>query len=114
MTGSQIAGGPLASMVATESAVDTMSVPTELMQLRIRVIALENLVISLLARAPDAQLHEARDMAAYISPRAGHTPHHLTLRAADEMRSLVHRANQFRAAPATAGPAPATARSSRV
>jgi hypothetical protein len=73
---------------------------TEAEQLRIRVIALENLVIALLAQAPAAQLALARAMADYISPRPGFTPHHLTLRAADEMRSLVDRAGQFRAAPA--------------
>ena len=68
---------------------------TEMAQLRVRIIALENLVIALLSQAPQSQLVLAREMAAYISPRAGHTPHHLTLRAADEMRSLLHRATQF-------------------
>ena len=48
----------------------------ELVQLRIRVIALENLVIALLAEASDRQLDLAREMAAYISPRPGST-HHL-------------------------------------
>jgi hypothetical protein len=47
----------------------------ELVQLRIRVIALENLVIALLAQAPDRQLTLARGMALYISPRAGFAPH---------------------------------------
>lgn len=42
----------------------------------------------------------AREMAAYISPRPGFTPHQLTLRAADEMRSLFDRANHFRTTPA--------------
>ena len=37
----------------------------ELVQLRIRVIALENLVIALLAEASDRQLDLAREMAAY-------------------------------------------------
>ncbi len=67
----------------------------ELVQLRIRVIALENLVIALLADAPDRQLTLARGMATYISPRAGFTPHPITLRAADEMRSLVDRADRY-------------------
>jgi hypothetical protein len=93
--------------MSQQSSTERSSLPTELTQLRIRVIALENLVIALLAQAPDAQLHEARKMATYISPRPGHTPHHLTLRAADEMRSLVDRANQFRAAAAAARPTPA-------
>jgi hypothetical protein len=34
-------------------------------------------------------------MASYISPRAGFTPHPITLRAADEMLSLVDRADRY-------------------
>ena len=67
----------------------------ELVQLRIRVIALENLIIALLAEAPDRQLTLARGLATYISPRAGSTPHPITLRAADEMLSLVDRADRY-------------------
>lgn len=74
---------------------DTPLTNAELVQLRIRVIALENLVIALLAEAPDRQLTIARDMATYISPRAGFTPHPITLRAADEMLSLVDRADRY-------------------
>ncbi|MEO9167577.1 MAG: hypothetical protein ABI230_04155 [Aestuariivirga sp.] len=69
----------------------------ELVHLRIRVIALENLVISLLAEASDHQLSLAREMAAYISPRAGFTHHALTIHAADHMTDLVERASHFRA-----------------
>lgn len=53
---------------------DTPLTNAELVQLRIRVIALENLVIALLAEAPDRQLTLARGMATYISPRAGFLP----------------------------------------
>jgi len=67
----------------------------ELVQLRIRVIALENLVIALLAKAPEQQLALARGMATYISPRTGYTPHAVTLRAADEMLSLIDRADRY-------------------
>lgn len=67
----------------------------ELVQLRIRVIALENLLIALLAEAPDQQLAVARGMAGYISPRVGYTRHPVTLRAAEEMRSLVDRADRY-------------------
>jgi hypothetical protein len=74
---------------------DTPLTNAELVQLRIRVIALENLVIALLAEAPDRQLALARGMAAYISPRIGFTPHPVTLRAADEMLSLVDRADRY-------------------
>lgn len=73
---------------------------TELVHLRIRVIALENLVIAMLAEAPERQLALVRDMAEYISPRPGYSPHPLTIRAAGEMLSLVDRADQFRSTPA--------------
>jgi hypothetical protein len=71
----------------------------ELVQLQIRVIALENLVITLLAEASDRQLDLAREMAAYISPRPGFTQHPLTIHAAALMIDLVQRAGQFRVAP---------------
>ena len=68
----------------------------ELVQLRVRVIALENLVIALLAEASDRQLDLAREMATYISPRTGFTQHPLTIHAAAHMVDLVERARQFR------------------
>ncbi len=68
----------------------------ELVQLRIRVIALENLVITLLAETSDRQLDLAREMAAYISPRPGFTHHPLTINAAAHMIDLVERAGHFR------------------
>ena len=71
----------------------------ELIQLQVRMIALENLVIALLADASEVQLQLARDMAAFISPRPGFTPHWLTLHAASQMRSLLERAGWFRSAP---------------
>ncbi len=77
------------------SPEDSPLTNAELVQLRIRVIALENLVIALLAEAPVRQLTLARGMATYISPRAGFTPHPITLRAADEMLSLVDRADRY-------------------
>lgn len=91
---------PAGPAVGHAPAFGTPWADTEARQLRIRVIALENLVIALLARSPVSQLALAREMAAHISPRPGCTPHHLTLRAADEMRSLVDRASPFRDAPA--------------
>jgi hypothetical protein len=68
----------------------------ELVQLRVRVIALENLVIALLAGASDQQLYLAREMAAYISPRPGFTHHPLTVHGAAHMTDLVERAARFR------------------
>ena len=67
----------------------------ELVQLRIRVIALENLVLALLAQGSDHQLAVAREMAAYISPRPGFTHHPLTISAATHMVELVDRAVHF-------------------
>ena len=68
----------------------------ELVQLRIRVIALENLVIGLLAEASDRQLERAREMAAYISPRPNFTRHRSTIHAAAQMVHLVERAAHFK------------------
>ena len=78
-----------------EAAVPPMA-DAELVQLRIRVIALENLVIALLAESQDRRLDIAREMASYISPRPGFTPHRLTTRAAAQMIHLVERAGFFR------------------
>lgn len=69
---------------------------SELVHLRIRVIALENLVIALLAEGSDRQLEVAREMVTYISPRAGYTQHPLTRKAADQMTGMVNRAKHFR------------------
>lgn len=70
----------------------------ELIQLRVRVIALENMMISLLAESSDRQLRLAREMAAFISPRPGFTQHPLTVHAANQMLDLVDRATHFRPA----------------
>ncbi len=70
-------------------------VTTELIQLRVRIIALENLVVALLAAPSDQRLDLARELANYISPRAGFTPHHLTVGAANQMIHLVERAGDL-------------------
>lgn len=88
---------------ASSESQDQSGVPpltnAELAQLQIRVIALENLVIALLVNASEWQLELVRDMAAYISPRPGYTPHRLTVHAADDMLDLVKRAIRFRDLP---------------
>lgn len=76
----------------------------ELVHLRIRVIALENLMIALLAETSDRQIDLAREMATYISPRLGFTQHPLTMQAAAQMIDLIDRANQFRASPLSSLP----------
>lgn len=68
----------------------------ELVHLHIRVIALENMLIAVLAEGSDRQLQVAREMAGYISPRPGFTHHPLTVQAADHMTDLVNRAFHFR------------------
>ena len=68
----------------------------ELIQLRVRVIALENLMIMLLAEGSNRQLTIAREMAAYISPRPGFTHHPLTIQAAAHMIDLADRAIHYR------------------
>jgi hypothetical protein len=70
--------------------------PAEVASLHVRVIALENLLISLLATSSDEQLDLAREMAAYIAPRSGFTRHPLTTHAAAHMTDLVERAARFR------------------
>ena len=62
----------------------------ELVQLQIRVIALENLVVALLARAPGEQLELVRDIAASIFPRPG-VEHRLTMHATAQMEHLAQR-----------------------
>ena len=83
---------------STEMLPDTPPLSNaELVQLQIRVIALENLLMVLLAEASDRQLELAREMAAYISPRPGFTPHRLTVHAAARMINLVERTDHLRA-----------------
>lgn len=87
-------------VIAPAPHVEHKDVPdltnAELVQLRIRVIALENMMISVLAEGTDRQLEVARAMAEYISPRPGFTQHPLTVQAADHMTGLVDRALHFR------------------
>lgn len=73
----------------------------ELIHLRVRVIALENMVMSLLAQVPSHQLDHAREVASYILPRPGYTQHPLTIHAAHQMIDLVERAEHLRVIPPT-------------
>jgi hypothetical protein len=91
--------GPRGPQSASSSAETPSEIPqltnVELVQLRVRVIALENLVIALLAEASERQIGVAREMADYILPKAGFTPHPLTIQAAAHMIDLVERAGHF-------------------
>ena len=90
-------GSSQASLISGSAQSDIPELTNaELVQLRIRVIALENIVISLLAEASDTRLQLTREMAAFISPRPGFTHHPLTIHAATQMIDLVCRAGHFR------------------
>jgi hypothetical protein len=64
--------------------------------LRVRLIALENVVVALLAGATEGKSALVREMARYISPRPGMTPHRLTVEAARNMLRLVDRAAHYK------------------
>lgn len=86
-------GSPLGKVRFDHGADETKG---EVVLLRVRLIALENLFIALLADASERQLELAREAMAYILPRPGFTPHPLTVRAASHMSDLVERAAAFR------------------
>jgi hypothetical protein len=83
------------SVSAAHPGDDANSVSAELAQLRIRVIALENLMITLLAQSSHSERRLAHAMAKYISPRPGFTNHRTTLHAATQMVHLIRRASHF-------------------
>lgn len=68
----------------------------ELVLMRTRIIALENLMIAVLSEGSDRQLQIAREMAEYISPRPGSTQHPLTVHAAGHMTDITVRAVHYR------------------
>ena len=82
------------------------SVNTELDHLHIRMIAMENLLIALLAQASDLTHELGREMATYISPRPGFTKHPRTLAAAAQMVHLLERARHFQNDGAPGAPFP--------
>jgi hypothetical protein len=88
---------PTVTPVADKKQIPTPEMSNaDLVALHVRVIALENLLISLLATASDQQLVLAREMAGYISPRPGFTHHPLTIHAATHMIDLIERSSRFR------------------
>ena len=88
--------GNQSSMAETPEGWDLPDLSNaDLVQLRIRVIALENVMIALLTQAPETKLQTVRDMAATILPRPGHTQHPLTIHAATQMMHLVERSRHF-------------------
>jgi len=98
--GGTILNAPQAASAPDNQEADVPDLTNaELVQLRIRVIAMENVMITLLAGAPDGQLDLVYEMAATISPRPGATQHPLTLHAANQMKHFVDRARHFRVEP---------------
>ncbi|MDH6186798.1 hypothetical protein [Polaromonas sp. CG_23.6] len=90
---------PQDTFIAGEVQTEVHLTNAELKQLQLRVIALENLVTALLAEASDRQLDLAGALAAYITPKQGFTPHHLTTHAARQMKHLIRRAGVLKAMP---------------
>ncbi len=90
---------PQDTLISGETQTEVHLTNAELKQLQLRVIALENLVTALLAEASDRQLDLAGALAAYIAPKQGFTPHHLTIHAARHMKHLIRRAGVLKAMP---------------
>ena len=86
---------PLA--LALRAAAPVMT-NTELAHLHIRVIALENILLAVLAEGTERQIQVAHDMADMISPRQGAAPHPLTTQAAKHITDLIGRAKHFQSA----------------
>jgi hypothetical protein len=93
--------GPCGPLEAVRSLGDDLPLPkmgkAEILALHIRVIALENLLIAVLASGTEEQRDLSRRMAGYIAPRAGATRHPITTLASAHMMDLVDRAGRFRA-----------------
>lgn len=91
---------PCGPQEALAAACEEWDIPplsdAEIMHLRIRVIALENIVLSLLSKADGAQLEQVLEMAEFITPRPDSRQHPLTIHAATQMRQLVERAKHFK------------------
>jgi hypothetical protein len=85
-----------AALRAVEAAHSPELSNVELVHLRVRVIALENLVIALIAQGPDQLIDVTRKMASYITPRPSFTQHPLTIQAASKMIDSIDRAIRFR------------------
>jgi hypothetical protein len=68
----------------------------EEVNIRVRLIALENIVVALLASDAQDVPELVREMAQYISPRSEATPHRLTIEAARNMLAIVERAEHCR------------------
>ena len=95
-------GGLVASLsdeypeMTTAPSTEPPLTNTELEHLRARVVALESVVVTLLATASKGQIALAREIAAFILPRPGSTQHPLTKDACIQIVNLAERAEQLR------------------
>ena len=91
-------GGSRASSTHPEEPPTIIGVvgDAEEVNIRVHLIALENIVVALLAHGPESHLELVREMARYISPRSGTTHHRLTVEAARNMLAIVDRAGSYR------------------
>lgn len=94
--GAGFCGAQESSILGAISSELSLPANAEFVQLHARVIALENLLIALLADGPDLHSERIREMAGFIAPRPGFTQHRLTVQAAHQMVDLVNRAAHFR------------------
>lgn len=93
-------GGAVAPAPPAASTADFDD--AEVVQLRMRVVALEGIVLALLAHGSGPQRNAAARMAGHILPRVGATAHPLTIRAARRITQLVERARRLHATRGTA------------
>ena len=103
------AGGPTRETPSEAHAAAAPLTNADLVQLRVRVIALENLVIALLADASDEQLALAREMATHLSEPQDRVHHPLTIHVGVQMTDLIDRAGRYRSATASQSPPAASA-----
>ncbi len=82
--------------ISTNDAAELTGV--ELAHLRARLVALENVVIVLLALSSDERLEAAAAMATFLLPREGFTNHEITIDAARQINHLISQATRWRAA----------------
>lgn len=90
-------GGAISHPETTGAYTDRRITPSddELVHLRTRVIALENVVIALLAAGTPRQSSLAGEIADLIRPRDGSVAHPLTMEAAHLIDGLVQRSRHF-------------------
>jgi hypothetical protein len=98
------AGRAAAPAISPDKAPDVGEMGNaELVQLRVRVIALENMLVALLSDVSEGQIAKVRAMADHIQPRPGQTPHPLTTGAGAQMLALLHRAEHWDSGTALSG-----------